>query len=64
MNLGFLSPSPGHGPLLRLALWQVVPGEAEHLEPIGSLVSPAVGLVAGDVEVARGLGVVTQGCFL
>ena len=60
----FLSPSPGHRPLLRLALWQVVPSEANHLKPIGALVSPLVGLVAGNVEVARGLGVVTQGCFL
>ena len=63
-NPDFLSPSPRHRPLLRLALWQVVSSEAEHLKPIGAIVSPAVGLVAGYVEVARGLGAVTQGCFL
>lgn len=59
-----VSPGPGHGSFLSLALWEMVPCEAVHLQPVGALVTPAVGLVAGDVEVTRSLGVVTQSCFL
>ena len=59
-----VSPGPGHGPLLSLALWKVVTCKAVHLQPVGTLVTPAVHLVTGDMEVARSLGVVTQSCLL
>lgn len=57
-------PGPGHGPLLSLVLREVVPGKAVHLQPVGARVAPSVGLVTGNVEVARSLGVVTQGSIL
>lgn len=57
-------PGPWHGPFFCLALWKVVPGEAEHLQPVGALVIPFVLLLTGDVEVPRGLSVVTQSSLL
>ena len=54
------APGPRHGLLLRLALWEGVPGEGDDLEPVGALVAPAVQLLAGNVEVAGHLGAVTQ----
>lgn len=68
--LGFLSffltvsPGPRHAPLLWLALWEVISSEAEYLQPVGALVTPFVGLIAGNVEVARSLGAVTQSRLL
>lgn len=58
------SPGPGHGTLHGVALWEVVPGEAEHLQPVGAVVTPLVFGLAGDVQVARRLGTVAQGRFL
>lgn len=60
----FGSPGPRHGPLHRLALWEVIPREAEHLQPVGASVTPFVGLGAGNMEVAGSLGVVTQSSLL
>lgn len=58
------SPGPGHGTLHGVGLWEVVPGEAVHLQPVGALVTPLVFLLTGDVQVARRLGAVTHGRFL
>lgn len=58
------SPGPGHGTLHGVRLWEVVPGEAVHLQPVGALVTPLVFLLTGDVQVARRLGAVTHGRFL
>lgn len=58
------SPGPRHGPLLRIALWEVIPSEAEHLQPVGARVTPPVGFGTGNVEVTGSLGVVTQSSLL
>lgn len=58
------SPGPGHGTLHGVVLWEVVPGEAEHLQPVGALVTPLVFLLTGDVQVARRLVAVTHGRLL
>lgn len=58
------SPGPGHGFLHGVALWEVVPGEAVHLQPVGALMAPFVFLPTGHVQVARRLGAVTHGRFL
>lgn len=58
------SPGPGHGFLHGVALWEVVAGEAVHLQPVGAFMAPAVFLPTGDVQVARRLGAVTHGRLL
>lgn len=58
--MNFLSPCPGHAPLLRLTLWQVISSQTHHLQLVRALVAPPVRLIAGHMEVTGNFRVVSK----